>query len=131
MVYASGWRNVTLDQRLRCTALEQQKTLKSSPQYVFETIMMHRILSILLLGLLLGGCTEEQQNRLTRLGVTWLEGNYRVTYADGEHVKSWVVRDSKVTSEPEKGYYYFWVKEGKKRYYVQTPIARTYIEEIP
>ena len=94
-------------------------------------MMMHRILSILLLGLLLGGCTEEQQNRLTRLGVTWLEGNYRVTYADGEHVKSWVVRDSKVTSEPEKGYYYFWVKEGKKRYYVQTPIARTYIDEIP
>jgi len=131
MVYACGWRNVTLDQRLHCTALEKQKTLKSSPQYVFETIMMHRILSILLLGLLLGGCTEEQQNRLTRLGVTWLEGNYRVTYADGEHVKSWVVRDSKVTSEPEKGYYYFWVKEGKKRYYVQTPIARTYIEEIP
>ena len=131
MVYASAWRNVTLDQRLHCTALEKQKALKSSPQYVFETIMMHRILSILLLGLLLGGCTEEQQNRLTRLGVTWLEGNYRVTYADGEHVKSWVVRDSKVTSEPEKGSYYFWVKEGKKRYYVQTPIARTYIEEIP
>ena len=54
-----------------------------------------------------------------------------MTYADGEHVKSWVVRDGKVTSEPEKGYYYFWVKEGKQRYYVQTPIARSYIEEIP
>jgi hypothetical protein len=54
-----------------------------------------------------------------------------VTYADGEHVKSWVVRDGKVTSEPEKGYYYFWVNEGKQRYYVQTPIARSYIEEIP
>ena len=51
---------------------------------------------------LLNGCTEEQQNRLNRLGVTWLEGNYRVTYADGSHVKSWVVRDSKVTSEPQK-----------------------------
>lgn len=93
--------------------------------------MMPRILLLLFLGALLGGCTEEQQNRLTRLGVTWLEGNYRVTYADGEHVKSWEVRDGKVTSEPEKGYYYFWVEAEDERYYVQTPIARTYIEEIP
>lgn len=89
------------------------------------------ILMLLSAALLLGGCTEEQQNRLSRLGVTWLEGNYRVTYADGEHVKSWEVRDGKVTSEPEKGYYYFWIREGKQRYYVQTPIARSYIEEIP
>jgi hypothetical protein len=93
--------------------------------------MMPRILVLLLLALLLGGCTEEQQNRLSRLGVTWLEGNYRVTYADGVHVKVWEVRDGKVTSEPEKGYYFFWVKEGNQRYYVQTPIARSYIEEIP
>ena len=26
---------------------------------------------------LLGGCSEEQQNKLSRLGVTWLEGNYK------------------------------------------------------
>lgn len=76
------------------------------------------------------GCTEEQQNRLSRLGVTWLEGDYRITYADGEHVKSWIVRDSKVTSEPEKGYYYFWTEVNGKSRYVQTPIVRTYIEEI-
>jgi hypothetical protein len=92
--------------------------------------MISRITFLLFLWLVLGGCTEEQQNRLTRLGVTWLEGNYRVTYADGEHVKSWDVRDSKVTSEPEKGYYFFWVEKDGKRYYVQTPIARSYIEEI-
>lgn len=75
-------------------------------------------------------CTEEQQNRLSRIGVTWLEGNYRITYADGEHVKTWIVRDSKVTSEPEKGYYYFWADVNGKGRYVQTPIARSYIEEI-
>lgn len=80
---------------------------------------------------LLTACTEEQQNRLSRLGVTWLEGNYRVTYADGEHVRSWEVRNGKVTSEPDKGYYFFWVRQGENRYYVQTPITRTYIEEIP
>lgn len=76
------------------------------------------------------GCSEEQQNRLSRLGVTWLEGNYRVTYADGSHVKSWIIRDGKVTSEPDKGYYYFWVTENGKKHYVQTPIGRSYIEEI-
>jgi len=50
-----------------------------------ETLMKH--VCLLTLGLLtLTGCSEEQQNRLSRLGVTWLEGDYRVTYADGEHV---------------------------------------------
>ena len=87
-------------------------------------------MGLALAGALLGGCTEEQQNRLSRVGVTWLEGDYRVTYADGEHVRSWTVRDGKVTSEPAKGYYYFWAREGNRKYYVQTPIARTYIEEI-
>jgi hypothetical protein len=83
-----------------------------------------------LLILLLTACSEEQQNKISRLGVTWLEGNYKVTYADGNHVKSWNVRDGKVTSEPGKGYYYFWIKKDGQRLYVQTPIARSYIEEI-
>lgn len=78
----------------------------------------------------LSACTEEQQNRLSRVGITWLEGNYRVTYADGSHVKTWIVRDGKVTSEPSKGYYFFWAVEGERKYYVQTPIGRTYIEEM-
>jgi hypothetical protein len=91
--------------------------------------MLSRLALIVSL-LLMTACTEEQQNKLSRLGVTWLEGNYRVTYADGEHVKNWIVLDSKVTTEPAKGYYYFWVRKNGKKYYVQTPIARTYIEEI-
>lgn len=87
------------------------------------------ITSTLLLGM--ASCSQEQQNQLSRLGVTWLEGNYRVTYAEGNHVKSWIVRDAKVTSEPQKGYYYFWAVIDGKKMYVQTPIQRTYIEEIP
>ena len=91
---------------------------------------MIKLLAVFALALALSGCSEEQQNKLSRLGVTWLEGNYKVTYAAGSHVKSWQVIDSKVTSEPGKGYYYFWAQvDGKKRY-VQTPIERTYIEEI-
>ena len=77
------------------------------------------------------GCTEETQNKISRIGVTWLEGDYRVTFAEGQHLKQWEVRDSKVTSEPAKGYYYFWAVENGKKIYVQTPIERSYIEEIP
>ncbi|MEN8712760.1 MAG: hypothetical protein ABF326_11245 [Arenicellales bacterium] len=91
--------------------------------------MLSRLVLIVSL-LMLSACSEEQQNKLTRLGVTWLEGDYRVTYADGEHVKIWIILDGKVTTEPAKGYYYFWEKRNGKKYYVQTPIARTYIEEI-
>ena len=85
---------------------------------------------LVLFVVLLSGCSEEQQNKISRLGVTWLEGDYKVTYADGSHVKSWIVRDGKVTTEPAKGYYYFWADVNGKSQYVQTPIARSYIEEI-
>lgn len=96
-------------------------------------LLMRRVIhSVLLLVMftVAAGCSEEQQNKLSRIGVTWLEGNYRVTYADGAHVKSWEVRGGKVTAEPEKGYYYFWAIENGKKRYVQTPIGRSYIEEI-
>jgi len=81
--------------------------------------------------MLLGGCSEEQQNKLSRLGVTWMEGNYKVTFVEGSHIKTWNIVDSKVTSDAQKGYYYFWARdEAGKKFYVQTPIIRTYIEEI-
>lgn len=79
---------------------------------------------------LLAACSEEQQNSISRLGVTWMEGDYEVTFVEGDHVKSWVVKAGKITSEPEKGYYYFWALKNGKKIYVQTPIARTYIEEV-
>lgn len=91
---------------------------------------MKKIITGFILLFLLSACSEEQQNKISRLGVSWLEGNYKVTYADGQHVKSWIIRDSKVTSEADKGYYYFWVDVNGSKRYVQTPIERTYIEEI-
>ena len=78
----------------------------------------------------LAGCSEEQQNKLSRLGVTWLEGDYQVTFSEGSNQKSWVVKNGKVTAEPGKGYYYFWAEVNGKKRYVQTPIIRTYIEQI-
>lgn len=95
--------------------------------------MKYLIKVTLLLTLLtaLWGCTEEQQNRISRVGVSWLEGNYKVTYAVDGHTKSWNVIAGKVTSEAAKGYYYFWATDAGKKFYVQTPIDRTYIEELP
>ena len=93
-----------------------------------KAIALSAISMVVVLSLV--SCSEEQQNKLSRLGVSWLEGDYRVTYADGSHVKSWVVEDGKVTSEPQKGYYYFWANVDGKKVYVQTPIGRSYIEEM-
>lgn len=88
-------------------------------------------LAALAFALLLTGCSQEARNKFSRIGVTWLEGHYRVTFAEGAHVRSWEVR-GKVTSEPDKGYYYFWAESpGGKDLYVQVPIVRTYIEELP
>ncbi|MGR9013588.1 MAG: hypothetical protein ACU83U_08080 [Gammaproteobacteria bacterium] len=83
---------------------------------------------IKLLGLLflLAGCTQDQQNQLSRKAVEFLDGNYLVTYANGSTMKSWTISSGKVTTS-EKGYYYFW---DNKKHYVQTPIENTFIEEI-
>ncbi len=93
--------------------------------------LRHRMFCVIFCLVAVAGCSEDQQNKLSRVGVSWLDGDYRVTYADGQHVKSWEVRDGKVTSDPQKGYYYFWAVIDGKKAYVQTPIERTYIEEMP
>jgi len=90
---------------------------------------LKKITLICFAALFLASCSEEQQNKFSRLGVTWLEGDYKVTFAEGSHVKSWDVIDSKVTAEPAKGYYYFWTTVNGKKRYIQTPISRTYIEQ--
>lgn len=94
---------------------------------------MRKLTGIILLSLavlFLAACSQEQQNQISRLGVSWLEGDYKVTFVEGSHMKSWTVLDGKVTSEAAKGYYYFWAIEDGKKVYIQTPIQRTYIEEI-
>jgi len=86
---------------------------------------------ILIIGfIVLTGCSEEQQNKFSRLGVSWLEGDYKVTFAEGSTQKEWTVISSKVTSEAQKGYYFFWATVDGKKKYVQVPIARTVIEEL-
>jgi major membrane immunogen (membrane-anchored lipoprotein) len=83
-------------------------------------------LVLLILLALLAGCTQDQQNKLSRKVVEFLDGNYQVTYANGSTSKTWIIRNGKVTTS-DKGYYYFW---DEKKHYVQTPIENTFIEEF-
>ena len=84
------------------------------------------IFKLIPLVILLAACTEDQQNQLSRKAVEYLDGNYKITYANGSTSKSWVIKNGKVTSNP-KGYYYFW---DNQKHYIQTPIENTFIEEI-
>ena len=83
--------------------------------------------------LLLGGCTEESRNKISRTTDNFLGEDLRVSYIDnGKVVKSWTVKDGKITSGKDEagnaaGYYYFWSVETG---YVQVPIERTVIEEM-
>jgi hypothetical protein len=75
---------------------------------------------------LLVGCTQDQQNQLSRKVVEIMDGDYLVTYANGTTTKTWKINNGKVTSS-DKGYYYFW---DDKKHYVQVPIVNTFIEEV-
>lgn len=94
---------------------------------------MKRILILLLLMsvVLLGACSGDFRNKVSRKGVEYLDGDYRVVFAADGHVKEWIIDDDKVTTISEKGYYFFWATDSNgKRHYVQTPIDRTYIEAV-
>lgn len=87
-----------------------------------------------LLGLLvIAGCSEESRNKIARQADNFLGEDLRVSYIDaGQVVKSWTVKDGKITSGRDDqgnstGYYYFWSVETG---YVQVPIERTIVEEI-
>lgn len=72
------------------------------------------------------GCKQDVMNQISRKAVEFLDGNYRVTYANGNTEKTWIVKNGKVTST-DKGYYYFW---DENKHYVQTPMENTFIEEF-
>ena len=83
--------------------------------------------------IVLAGCTEEARNKISRTTDNFLGEDLRVSYIDGgKIVKTWTVKDGKITSGKgdggnTTGYYYFWSVETG---YVQVPIERTIIEEI-
>tara|TARA_B100000686_G_C16649309_1_gene894618 strand:+ start:526 stop:822 length:297 start_codon:yes stop_codon:yes gene_type:complete len=96
---------------------------------------MQKIIYIFIFFILfLVGCTEESRNKIFKQADNVLGKDLRISYvADGgKIVKSWTVRDGKVTTHKDEkggtsGYYYFWSVENG---YVQVPIVRTIVEEI-
>lgn len=54
---------------------------------------------------------------------------FEVTIFNGNGVSKVYQAVSKVTSEPTKGYYYFWAQVNGHRVYVQSPMGLTLIEE--
>ena len=88
--------------------------------------VMKLLIKLFLVLALLSGCTQDQQNKLSRKVVEFLDGDYLVTYANGSTTKTWTIKNGKVTTT-DKGYYYFW---DEKKHYVQTPIENTFIEEM-
>jgi hypothetical protein len=83
-------------------------------------------ISLCTLFILLAGCSQDWFNKMSRKTVEFLDGDYRVTYANGKTEKTWIVRNDKVTST-DKGYYFFW---DENKHYVQTPIEYTFVEEF-
>ena len=96
--------------------------------------MLKTICVFLLFLLILGGCTEESRNKIFKQADNVLGKDLRILYVadSGKIVKSWTVRDGKVTTHKDEkggtsGYYYFWSVESG---YVQVPIVRSIVEEI-
>ncbi len=70
--------------------------------------------------------SADAQNKWGRKMIEIKSGDYDVTYATAGFNKTWNVRDGKITSVPEKGYYFFFVN----KQYVQVPIGMCIIEEV-
>lgn len=74
----------------------------------------------------------DRLNRISRMEVTYLNGDYTVTYSpmSGKE-KIYNITNDKVTTEPGKGYYFFWAdrESGKGKRYVQVPTMFSSVEE--
>ena len=86
------------------------------------------VIAVLAVGyIFISGDTE---NRVARLGVSYFDGDYVITYHGYVGVDVWMVKSGKVTSEPSKGYYHTRVRtQDGKTAYMQLPIKNTVIEE--
>lgn len=72
----------------------------------------------------------DTENRVARLGVSYFDGDYVITYHGYSGLDVWMVKSGKVTSEPSKGYYHTRVHtQAGKTAYMQLPISNTVIEE--
>ena len=117
---------------IKCFFTRGQISFNNITSQQIET--MNRWILILFSTFILSACTEESRNQMFKQADNLLGKDLRVSYVadNGNIVKTWTVRDGKVTSEKDSsgnavGYYYFWSNETG---YVQIPVMRTIIEEI-
>ncbi|WP_144393866.1 hypothetical protein [Pleionea sediminis] len=89
-------------------------------------IVVSLIIGVIVYALIPG----DTENRFNRLGVSYFDGDYVITYYGMSGMNIWLVKDGKVTSEPAKGYYHTRVLTGNKSSYLQLPITNTVIEEF-
>ena len=94
-----------------------------------KKLFIFLIIALLIIGgiaFLFGG--GDLRNKMSRSGVALKSDDYRITVNMGNESKIYEMR-GKVTSSP-KGYYFFWYKTDQGKFYVQTPIALTVVEEM-
>lgn len=103
-----------------------------------STLKRSFIISACIIGFIFVGClvtlyfNQDFKQRWSRKSIEHSEGNYTVVYDAGGTTKTWSVVGGKITSEPDKGYYFFYatVPGNGKKIYVQVPIDRTWYEQV-
>ncbi len=93
------------------------------------------MIAVVVIGVLVLGLyfffTGDRQNKIARMQIQQFEGNYTVIDSTYNGDKVYTITKGKVTSDPQKGYYYFWADNpnGGKKLYTQVPMERTSIQE--
>ncbi len=93
----------------------------------FVIVSIVAVIVVAIIYVLIPGDTE---NRFSRLGVSYFDGDYVITHYGMSGMNIWLVKSGKVTSEPAKGYYHTRVLTATKSSYLQLPITNTVIEEF-
>jgi len=92
---------------------------------------MRNIIICLVALVVFSGCGD-LGNKIDRKAIEYIDRDYKVTTTTGFFEREWDVKDGKITSDPEKGYYLFWatIDGDSDEKYVQVPIKITIIEEM-
>jgi len=84
-------------------------------------VKMNKFIVLFLASSLLMSC--EQFQKVSRKSLTIYGGDFKVTYVDDSFTRTWIIKKGKVTSEPKKGYYFFWATVNGKKKYIHHDIA--------
>lgn len=112
--------------------VEQLETSKKVGWFLKAIKKMCITLTILIIvcGLVWFFTPTDWINKISRKGIEFSSSDYKVsTLQYGNSALIWEIKNEKITTVSDKGYYFFWEKVNGKRLYRQVPIALTVIEE--